>query len=166
MNNPLKNISVLKIAKNMGDVTITALEVYKTVLSIKYFTADSLLKTVKLVRNNAAKPAAAAKTESQPDTIRTNTENAKESTSMKKSTFWSLIAFLAAVCAAIAGVAYYLKKREAELEEYDDMLFNEDYLADYMPKDEESCCEECCCEETAEECEQPQETSAEDVVEF
>ena len=71
---------------------------------------------------------------------------------MKKSTFWALIAFLVAVGAAVAGVLYYLKKREAELEEYDDMLFNEDYLADYLPKDEEDCCyDDCCCEEHTEE---------------
>ena len=165
MNNPLKSISVLKIAKNMGDVTITALEVYKTILSVKYFAADSLLKTVKLVKSNTVKPAAAIKADYKPDVTHNNTENVKENTSMKKSTFWALIAFLAAVCAAIAGVAYYLKKREAELEEYDDMLFNEDYLADYMPKDEETCFDDCCCEEAAE-CEQPQETSSDDVVEF
>ena len=165
MNNPVKNVSVLKIARNMGDVAITALEVYKTILSVKFFAADSLLKTVKLVKNNTAKPAPSAKAQSNPDTNPNNTENVKENTSMKKSTFWALIAFLAAVCAAIAGVAYYLKKREAELEEYDDMLFNEDYLADYMPKDEEGCFDDCCCEDTSES-EQTQETSAEDVIEF
>ena len=163
MNNPNKNISVLKIAKNMGDVTISALEVYKTLLSVKYFAADSLLKAVKLYKSNVNRIKAADSAEESPAMTVTENNNVKENTSMKKSTFWALIAFVAAVAAAVAGVAYYLKKREAELEEYDDMLFNEDYLADYLPKDEEDCCyDECCCEEPAEVCEQPQETYTEE----
>ena len=164
MDNPIKKISVLKIAKNMGDVTITALEVYKTVLSVKYFAADSILKAVKAYKSGTARLKSAAKAEQAPAPSETENKNVKENTSMKKSTFWALIAFLAAVCAAIAGVAYYLKKRDAELEEYDDMLFNEDYLADYMPKDEKDCCyDDCCCEEQpAETYEETQETYTEE----
>lgn len=65
---------------------------------------------------------------------------------MKKSNLVALVAFLVGVCTAVAGVVYYLKKKEAELAEAEeDMLYNEDYLADYLPKDEEFC--ECCCEE-------------------
>ena len=159
MNNPLKKISVLKIAENLGDAAVTALELYKVFLSAKYFAAESMLKAVQVCRAGSKKFKNGIRAELKPDVTENNTEEAKENTSMKKSTFWALIAFLAAVCAAIAGVAYYLKKREAELEEYDDMLFNEDYLADYMPKDEEGCFDECCCEEAAESCEeQPQET--------
>ena len=78
MNNPVKNVSVLKIARNMGDVAITALEVYKTILSVKIFAADSLLKTVKLVKNNTAKSAPAAKAQLNPDTNPNNTENVKD----------------------------------------------------------------------------------------
>ena len=66
---------------------------------------------------------------------------------MKKSTLLALVAFLAAVAGALFVVAHYLKKKEADLEEYEDMLFNEDYLSDYLPKEEGCCEEECCCEE-------------------
>ena len=67
---------------------------------------------------------------------------------MKKSNLVALVAFLVGVCAAVAGVVYYLKKKEAELAEAEEMLYNEDYLADYLPKEE--CCD-CCCEEPVEE---------------
>ncbi len=75
---------------------------------------------------------------------------------MKKSTIFAVIAFVAAVAGAMIAVSAYLKKKEQNLKEYEEMLFNEDYLADYMPKDEECCCceeefeEECCCEENLE----------------
>ena len=63
---------------------------------------------------------------------------------MKKSNLVALFAFLAGVAAVVAGVVYYLRKKEAELAEAEEMLYSEDYLADYLPK-EDDCCE-CCCE--------------------
>ena len=70
---------------------------------------------------------------------------------MKKSTIFALLAFIAAVAGAAIAVTAYLKKKEQNLKEYEEMLFNEDYLADYLPKDE-CCCEdeEFCCPEQAE----------------
>ena len=53
-------------------------------------------------------------------------------------------------------IAEYIldQKKEKNLREYEEMLFNEDYLADYMPKDDDCCCcedeEEFCCPEQAE----------------
>lgn len=73
---------------------------------------------------------------------------------MKKSTIFALLAFLAAAVGALIAVTAYLKKKEENLREYEEMLFNEDYLADYMPKDDDCCCcedeEEFCCPEQAE----------------
>jgi len=74
---------------------------------------------------------------------------------MKKSCIWGVIAFLAAVAAALVAVMMYLKKKEKNLAEYEEMLYSEDYLADYMPKEECDCCceeaeEEYCCPEQAE----------------
>ena len=77
---------------------------------------------------------------------------------MKKPCIWGVIAFLAAVAGILVAVMMYLKKKEKNLAEYEEMLYSEDYLSDYMPK-EECCCdceetceeaaEECCCEEDA-----------------
>lgn len=166
MSNPFKNISAAKIAGNVGDAAVNALEVYKMLLNVKYSAAEELGNVVNSCKNSAlaAKLSSFAQNNTC-DKIQEEPENIKEKPTMKKSTFWSFVAFVAAVCAAAAAVAYYFKKKQAELEEYDDMLFNEDYLADYMPKDDEysfdetCCCEDdCCCEEVCEEtCEAPAE---------
>ncbi len=90
---------------------------------------------------------------------------------MKKTHIFGLIAFLSGVAATIAGIAYYLNKKNKEAEDYEDMLYNEDYLSDYMPKHEEGCCcgekepdeeaceESCCCENGC--CEEPTEKTEE-----
>lgn len=72
---------------------------------------------------------------------------------MKKTHIFGIVAFLSGIVATIAGIAYYLNKKQKEAEEFEDILYNEDYLADYMPKDNEECCccgeeentEDCCC---------------------
>lgn len=52
----------------------------------------------------------------------------KESGStMKKSVFIALIAALAAAAGALAAVAVYLHRREKELDEYEHLLFSEDF---------------------------------------
>ena len=161
MDKKLKNISVFKVAANLGDVTVSALEVYKTLLSVKYFAADSLANALCVFRSGAEKlKGTTKKQEPSALTVENKNEKVKENTSMKKSTFWALVAFAATACAAVAGIAYYLKKREKELEEYDDMLFNDNCLADYLPKDEEDCgFDDCCCEKAENSCEN-------DIVEF
>ena len=45
----------------------------------------------------------------------------------KKSTLVALLVFLSAVAGALAAAYFYLVKREKELDEYEQMLFSEDY---------------------------------------
>lgn len=46
---------------------------------------------------------------------------------MKKSALVAVIAALAAVAGALAAVAVYLHRREKELDEYEKLLFSEDF---------------------------------------
>lgn len=46
---------------------------------------------------------------------------------MKKSTFAAILVFFAAVAGALAAVYIYLRRREAELDEYEQLLFSEDF---------------------------------------
>ena len=146
----MNKFSVIKFAKNVPDIAVTALEIYKIILSVKYFAADNALKAVSLYRKKTAY------SEKQPvtsDNVQANEiNNDKENKSMKKSTAFVLIAFVAAAAGALVAVAAYLKKKEENLNEYEEMLFNEDYLSDYMPKDEDSCCfdDDCHSEENSE----------------
>ena len=145
----MNKLSVLKIVKNVPDAAVSMLEIYKMILSVKYFAADSVLKGVKFYRERLA--ADKTSTVNAEDVSTDENNNVKENTSMKKSTIFALIAFFAAAAGAMIAVTAYLKKKEQNLKEYEEMLFNEDYLADYMPKDEDCCCEEeFCCEEQAE----------------
>ena len=143
-------LSLLKFAKNIPDVAVTVLEVYKMVLAVKYFTVDSMLKIVKAYRSRpiaekllaAPEKILADKTETEKEN-----ENIKENKVMKKTTAFALITFFAAAAGALVAVAAYLKKKEENLRDYEDMLYGDDYLADYMPKDDDCCCEDgdCCC---------------------
>lgn len=70
---------------------------------------------------------------------------------MKKSTFVSLIVFLSAVAGALAAAYVYLMKRERELDEYEQMLFSEDYEDDSCDcADGCACTDADCCDCTAE----------------
>ena len=46
---------------------------------------------------------------------------------MKKSTFGAVLAFLAAVAGVLTAVALYLYRREKELDEYEKLLFSDEY---------------------------------------
>ena len=46
---------------------------------------------------------------------------------MKKSTFGAALAFLAAVAGVLTAVALYLYRREKELDEYEQLLFSDEY---------------------------------------
>ncbi len=46
---------------------------------------------------------------------------------MKKSTYVIIIAVIAAVAGALAAVAIYLNRREKELEDYEQLLFTEEF---------------------------------------
>lgn len=49
---------------------------------------------------------------------------------MKKSTFGAVLAFLAAAVGALTAVALYLRRREKELDEYERLLYSDDYSED------------------------------------
>ena len=58
---------------------------------------------------------------------------------MKKSCLITVIATLAAVAGALAAVAVYLHRREKELDEYEQLLFSEDFKdEDDYDEDEEA----------------------------
>ena len=49
---------------------------------------------------------------------------------MKKSTFGAMLAFLFAAAGALTAAALYLYRREKELDEYERLLFNDEYEDD------------------------------------
>ena len=160
----------IKIARNSGDTAVFVLEAYKILLSVKYHTADTALKAVKAYNSTSEKLGRFISSKKdgfkalpEPETVKENKID-KEKQTMKKPCIWGIIAFLVAVAAALVAVMMYLKKKEQNLAEYEEMLYSEDYLADYMPKEEsECCCDEC--EEAAEEtC--TEECCEDDVVKF
>ncbi|MDD3429698.1 MAG: hypothetical protein PHG02_06815 [Oscillospiraceae bacterium] len=59
-----------------------------------------------------------------------NQKNCKGEVTMKKSTFVALLVFLAAVAGALGAAYMYLKQREEELDEYERLLFSEDFSED------------------------------------
>ena len=50
---------------------------------------------------------------------------------MKKSTFGAVLAFLFAAAGALTAAALYLYRREKELDEYERLLFSDEYDDDY-----------------------------------
>ena len=55
---------------------------------------------------------------------------------MKKSTFGAVLAFLFAAAGALTAAALYLYHREKELDEYERLLFSDDY-DDFGDEDDE-----------------------------
>ena len=55
---------------------------------------------------------------------------------MKKSTFGAVLAFLVAAAGALTAAALYLYHREKELDEYERLLFSDDY-DDFDDEDDE-----------------------------
>ncbi len=55
---------------------------------------------------------------------------------MKKSTFGAVLAFLFAAAGALPAAALYLYHREKELDEYERLLFSDDY-DDFDDEDDE-----------------------------
>ena len=56
---------------------------------------------------------------------------------MKKSTFGAILAFLFAAAGALTAAAIYLYRREKELDEYERLLFSDDYADDAEDEDED-----------------------------
>lgn len=152
---------LFKIARSSEDAAIFALEAYKIILTARYRAAETALKAAKAynsttaVLNRTFSPEKASVAVMQKNEKTNENIIDKENPTMKKSCIWGVIAFLAAVAAAVVAVMLYLKKKEQNLAEYEEMLYSEDYLADYMPEEECDCCceeaeEEFCCPEQAE----------------
>ena len=55
---------------------------------------------------------------------------------MKKSTFAAILVALAAVAGVLAALYFYVLRREKELDEYEQLLFSEDFNDD-LPEDDE-----------------------------
>lgn len=70
---------------------------------------------------------------------------------MKKSTLITIIVFLSAVVGALAAAFVYLRRREAELDEYEQLLFSEDFSHEEEPKSDEKAEEPAAAEAPAEE---------------
>lgn len=72
------------------------------------------------------------------DGVSTFTENkfkkSKGETKMKKSTFVTILVVLAAVAGALGALYLYVLRREKELDEYEQLLFSEDFN-DEVPAD-------------------------------
>ncbi len=54
---------------------------------------------------------------------------------MKKTAFISLFVVFAAIAGALVTMYIYLRRREQEVYEYEQMLFNEDFNYEEMPED-------------------------------
>lgn len=61
----------------------------------------------------------------------------KEEIVMKKSTFAAILAFIAAATGALVAAALYIRRREKELDEYEQLLFSEDFNDSIEEEDEE-----------------------------
>ena len=55
---------------------------------------------------------------------------------MKTTTFAAILMFLAAAVGALVAGALYLRRREKELDEYEQLLFSEDFSDDEADEDE------------------------------
>ncbi len=55
---------------------------------------------------------------------------------MKNTTFAATLMFLAAAVGALVAGALYLRRREKELDEYEQLLFSEDFSDDEADEDE------------------------------
>ena len=56
---------------------------------------------------------------------------------MKKSTFGAVLAFLFVAAGALTAAALYLYRRGKELDEYERLLFSDDYADDAEDEDED-----------------------------
>ena len=57
----------------------------------------------------------------------------EEDTGMKKSTFAAILIALAAVAGVLGALYVYVLRREKELDEYEQLLFSEDFSEDILP---------------------------------
>lgn len=67
-------------------------------------------------------------------------KKSKEGIYMKKSTFVALLVALAAVAGVLGALYFYVLRREKELDEYEQLLFSEDFN-DELPEEEDDLAE-------------------------
>ena len=91
----------------------------------KLVTGAALLKGAQMLRAAAGAVAVFGKTMERK--LKKAQQKKKGEITMKKSTLVALLVFLSAVAGALAAAYFYLVKREKELDEYEQMLFSEDY---------------------------------------
>lgn len=82
---------------------------------------------------------------------------------MKKSTFGAVLAFLFAAAGALTAAAIYLYRREKELDEYERLLFSNDYEDEDADEDFE---DEPVYEKIQDESAQPDAAAETDSIEF
>ena len=91
----------------------------------KLVTGAALLKGAQMLPAAAGAVAVFGKTMERK--LKKAQQKKKGEITMKKSTLVALLVFLSAVAGALAAAYFYLVKREKELDEYEQMLFSEDY---------------------------------------
>lgn len=64
-----------------------------------------------------------------------NNKNSGEVVQMKKSTMVALMVALAAVAGVLGALYFYVLRRERELDEYEQLLFSEDFNDDLLDDD-------------------------------
>ena len=64
-----------------------------------------------------------------------NNNNSKGVIQMKKSTFIAILVVFAAIAGALGALYFYVLRREKELDEYEQLLFSEDFN-DELPDDD------------------------------
>ncbi len=65
-------------------------------------------------------------------------KQSREVIEVKKSTVIALLVALAAVAGALCALYFYVIRREKELDEYEELLFSEDFGDDELPEGEEA----------------------------
>lgn len=152
----MKNVDKNFLLKNLGRLSEAvkfALMVYRGVLTVKIFTVDTIIKGIDLapkkhtnIKQDIIK---VIETQSKQEDNLQKSVTVKEKNKMKKSSVIAAFVSVAAVGAALGAAAYYLYKKEQELNDYEDMLFSEEHLSGYMPEDsetqEESIFDDCGC---------------------
>ena len=111
-----KKLNLANTAKTATSLGITALYGYRSFLKAKVLATDVAIKGLENVKKNQNRKNVYKPIE-------------KEKEAMKS--FASALAVLAVTGAAIGAAGYYLYKKEKELNEYEDLLFNDEYMHEY-----------------------------------
>ncbi|MEG1863287.1 MAG: hypothetical protein RR198_06720 [Oscillospiraceae bacterium] len=137
MSNAHKKTELAKVKKAATNVGLVALHGYRAFLKAKIVATDVALLSIEGIKKNQNNKPNYAPKEKEDDTMKS---------------FVSALAVLAVTGAAIGAAGYYLYKKEKELNEYEDLLFNDEYMHEYPQTEEEKpseadvCGEDCHCQ--------------------